>query len=149
MRMVLITNASMFHREHVKRGLAVLDQNNGHIWAKLDAGTEEYYKLVERTVIPFRQVLNNIRDAALVRPLTIQSLFMNINGTPPSAAEIEAFADRLNEIHSAGGTLDLIQIYTVARQPAESFVTALSEEQLNGISRTVESMTGLQTAVFP
>ena len=50
--MVLITNASMFHREHVQRGLAILDENNGEIWAKLEAGTEEYYKLVDRTTIP-------------------------------------------------------------------------------------------------
>ncbi len=52
-KMVLITNASMFHRPHVERGLAVLDQNNGEIWAKLDAGTDEYYHLIERTPIPF------------------------------------------------------------------------------------------------
>src|SRR5207237_7228404 len=40
-KMVLITNASMFHRPHVQRGLEILDQNNGEIWAKLEAGTEE------------------------------------------------------------------------------------------------------------
>src|SRR5262245_3641849 len=28
-KMVLITNASMFHRPHVERGLAILDENNG------------------------------------------------------------------------------------------------------------------------
>ncbi|MGL4514673.1 MAG: radical SAM protein, partial [Lacipirellulaceae bacterium] len=32
-KMVLITNASMFHRPHVERGLAVLDANNGEVWA--------------------------------------------------------------------------------------------------------------------
>src|SRR5262245_30795508 len=32
-KMVLITNASMFHRPHVQRGLAILDENNGEIWA--------------------------------------------------------------------------------------------------------------------
>ena len=53
-KMVLITNASMFHRPHVQRGLEILDQNNGEIWAKLDAGTDEYYHLIERTPIPFR-----------------------------------------------------------------------------------------------
>src|SRR3984893_13026247 len=42
-RMLLITNASMFHGAHVERGLAILDQNNGEIWAKLEAGTEEYF----------------------------------------------------------------------------------------------------------
>src|SRR5829696_4308466 len=48
-KMVLITNASMFHRPHVQRGLEILDENNGEIWAKLEAGTAEYFKLVDRT----------------------------------------------------------------------------------------------------
>src|SRR6267154_2765948 len=56
-KMVLITNASMFHRPHVQRGLEILDQNNGEIWAKLEAGTEAYFKLVDRTSIPFQQIL--------------------------------------------------------------------------------------------
>src|SRR5688572_18937768 len=71
-KMVLITNASMFHRPPVERGLATLDQNNGEIWAKLEAGTEEYFKVVDRTPIPFRQILDNITLAAKARPLVIQ-----------------------------------------------------------------------------
>src|SRR5204862_1383001 len=82
-KMVLITNASMFHREHVKRGLAILDENNGEIWAKLEAGTEEYYKLVDRTTIPLAQILDNITAAAKVRPIVIQALFMRVNDQPP------------------------------------------------------------------
>ncbi len=77
-KMVLITNASMFHRPHVQRGLAILDANNGEIWAKLEAGTDEYYHLIDRTPIPFRQILDNITAAARVRPLVIQSLFMRV-----------------------------------------------------------------------
>ncbi len=79
-KMVLITNASMFHRPHVQNGLALLDANQGEIWAKLEAGTEDYYHLVERTPIPFDQILDNITAAARVRPLVIQSLFMRISG---------------------------------------------------------------------
>lgn len=148
-RMVLITNASMFHRDHVKRGLQILDENNGQIWAKLDAGTEEYYRLIERTTIPFQRILDNITNAAQIRPLVIQSLFMNVDGVAPDAAEIRAFCDRLNEVTSAGGKLDLIQIYTVARPPAESFVTSLTESQLENIAATVRLSTGLTVAVFP
>src|SRR2546421_3678324 len=44
-KMVLITNATMFHRPKVREALAVLDANNGEIWAKLEAGTEAYYQL--------------------------------------------------------------------------------------------------------
>src|SRR5438128_8089189 len=86
-KIVLITNASMFHRPHVERGLEILDKNQGEIWAKLEAGTDEYYKLVERTPIPFRQILDNITAAARVRPLVIQALFMRIAGEPPPAVE--------------------------------------------------------------
>src|SRR5882724_10936179 len=95
-KLVLITNASMFHRPHVERGLMILDENNGEIWAKLEAGTEEYFRLVDRTTIPFRQILDNIAAAARVRPLVIQALFMRVHGEPPSHAELEAFCDRLN-----------------------------------------------------
>src|SRR3954469_23004308 len=107
-KMVLITNASMFHRPHVQRGLAILDENTGEIWAKLEAGTEEYFRLVDRTPIPFRQILDNITAAAKIRPLVIQALFMRVHGEPPSAAELSAFCDRLNEIAAAGGKLKLV-----------------------------------------
>jgi wyosine [tRNA(Phe)-imidazoG37] synthetase (radical SAM superfamily) len=147
-KMVLITNASMFHRPVVERGLAILDANQGEVWAKLEAGTEAYYKLVERTTIPFQRILDNITTAARVRPLVIQALFMRIRGQAPPPEELAAFCDRLNEITSAGGALSLIQLYTVARQPAESFVTALTDDELNTIQTLVRTRTGLSTAIF-
>ena len=142
-KMVLITNASMFHRPHVQRGLAILDQNQGEIWAKLDAGTEAYFKLIDRTKIPFRQVLQNITAAAQVRPLVIQSLFMRVNGEPPSHDEQLAFCERLNEVVAAGGSLKLVQIYTIARRPAESYVAPLSDAEVDALRDLVQQQTGL------
>ncbi len=143
-KMVLITNASMFHRPHVQRGLELLDQNQGEIWAKLDAGTEEYFKLVDRTTIPFEQVLNNITSAAKVRPLVLQSLFMRVNGEPPSGAEQLAFCERLREIRAAGGQIKLVQIYTVARPPAESFVAPLTVAEVDALVELVRERTRLE-----
>jgi wyosine [tRNA(Phe)-imidazoG37] synthetase (radical SAM superfamily) len=147
-KMVLITNASMFHREHVQRGLAILDENHGEIWAKLDAGTEDYYKLIERTPIPFSRILENITTVARVRPIVIQSLFMRVAGEGPPAAEIEAFCDRLQEIVVAGGQISLVQVYTVARRPAESFVTPLDNVEVDAITRLVQERTGIPAAPF-
>ena len=147
-KMVLITNASMFHRPHVQRGLKILDENNGEIWAKLEAGTADYFKLVDRTPIPFQQILDNITAAARVRPLVIQSLFMRVAGEPPSAAELDAFCDRLNEITAAGGHLKLLQVYTVARRPAEEIVSPLSDVEVDAIVSLVGRRTGLAAAPF-
>ncbi len=147
-KMVLITNASMFHRPHVQRGLQTLDENNGEIWAKLEAGTDEYYQLIERTPIPFRQVLDNITAAAQVRPIVIQSLFMRVHGQPPSQDELVAFTDRLNEITAAGGQIKLVQVYTVARQPAESFVAPLPDAAVDAIVELIQSRCGVVAQAF-
>jgi len=146
--MVLISNASMFHREHVQRGLQILDQNQGQVWAKLDAGTDAYYQLVERTTIPFQQILDNITQVSLTRPVVIQALFMRIQGEPPTATEQQAFCDRLNEIVDQGGQLELIQLYTVARPPAESFVTPLSDQEIDLFVERIRQQTGLEVVGY-
>lgn len=142
-KMVLITNASMFHRAHVRRGLAILDANQGEVWAKLDAGTAAYYHRVDRTSIPFDRILANITEAARTRPLVIQSLFLRIDGQGPDPDEIAAYTGRLREILAAGGRIDRVQVYTVARAPAESFVTALSNAEVDRIADEVARTTGL------
>ena len=147
-KMVLITNASMFHRPHVQRGLEILDANQGEIWAKLDAGTDAYYQLIERTPIPFQQVLENITTAAKLRPLVLQSLFMRVNGEPPSSEELEAFCDRLGEIVTAGGQLSLVQVYTIARRPAESYVSPLDDAEVDEIAKLVRSRAKVPATAF-
>ena len=147
-KMVLITNASMFHRKHVERGLKILDKNQGEIWAKLEAGTDDYYQLIERTAIPFQQILDNLLNTARIRPIVIQSLFMQVNNTPPSDQEIQAYCQRLNDITHQGGSLATVQIYTVARQPAESYVTPLADEYVDAIVKQVTTQTGLNVKGF-
>ena len=147
--MVLITNASMFHRAARRAaGWRSSTPTNGEIWAKLDAGTEAYYQLVDRTAIPFRRILDNIADAARVRPIVIQSLFMRIHGEPPPPAELEAYCDRLSEIAAAGGRIKLVQIHTVARPPAESWVAALADAEVDALADLVRRRTGLPVAAF-
>ena len=142
-KMVLITNASRLHREHVRRGLEILDANGGEIWAKLEAGTDAYFRRIARASVPFDRVLENLTAAARVRPLVIQSLFMRIDGQGPTAAEQEAYCDRLSQITAAGGQLSLVQIYTVARPPAECAVAPLSVDQIDALADRVRRRTKL------
>jgi wyosine [tRNA(Phe)-imidazoG37] synthetase (radical SAM superfamily) len=142
-KLVLITNATRFHVPPVQEALRVLDRNNGEIWAKLDAGTEAYYHEIERTTIPLQRVLDNIREAARLRPVVIQAMFLRLRGEPPSEAEREAFCDRLNEILSAGGAIKLVQVYTVARVPAEEYVAPLTDAEVDAITELVRKRTGL------
>jgi wyosine [tRNA(Phe)-imidazoG37] synthetase (radical SAM superfamily) len=148
LKLVLITNASLLHQAPVRQALEVLDRNHGEIWAKLDAGTETYYRQVARTQVAFEQILANLREAAQVRPIVIQSLFMNLHEVPPPRDEIEAYCRRLGEILASGGKIQTVQIYTVARLPAEPWVTPLSNSELDQIAATVQKQTGLPVTAY-
>jgi wyosine [tRNA(Phe)-imidazoG37] synthetase (radical SAM superfamily) len=148
LKLVLITNASMLHREAVGEALRVLDANNGEIWAKLDAGTEAYYRQVARSAVKFSQILDNLLLAARARPIVIQSLFMRLHGQPPTADEQEAYCERLNAITAAGGRIKLVQIHTVARVPAESWVASLANAEIDALAELVRRRTGLIVAGF-
>ena len=143
LKLILITNATLLDRPHVQRGLQIMDNGGGEIWAKLDAGTEEYYHRIARTNVPFGRILDNLLQAAKTRPIVIQSLFMQIDGLPIPEAEQEAYCRRLREIIAAGGKIKLVQIHTVARVPAESWVSALSNEQVDALAQRVRKETGL------
>lgn len=142
-KLVLITNATLLHQPRVERALKLLDTVNGQIWAKLDAGTEDYYRQVSRSPVPYQQILDNLCQAAVQRPIVIQTLFMRIHDKSPSSDEIEAYCVRLNHIVASGGRIELVQIHTVARVPTESWVSALGRDELDGIADMVARRTGL------
>ncbi len=132
-KIVLITDAACLHHAPVRRALAQMDQAQGEVWAKLDAGTEAFYQKVARTQVPFRRILKNLALTAAERPLTLQSLFFAWEGQGPPDAEIDAWVDRIVEIE-ARGTVAEVQVYTVARTPAEPACTALAAGDLERIA---------------
>ena len=147
-KVVVISNATGFERPEVKLAFEFLDAHNGEIWAKLDAGPADYFKLIDATDFPFDKVLELIAACAKIRPTVIQSCFMRVRGAGPSAAEIEAFVGRLKNIVALGGKLARVQIYTVARDPALSIVSSLSDDEVKAIAAKVRAETGLPAECF-
>ncbi len=147
-KIVVLTNATLLDRPAVQEAFDLLHDHAGQIWAKLDAGTEHHYRRMNRCPIPLSRILDNIRMAAQRWRVLIQSMWVNLDGQPPDSAEIEAFADRLREILAAGGQLQEVQACTLARPPAEAFVSALSQEQLRAIADVVARRTKLPVEVF-
>jgi wyosine [tRNA(Phe)-imidazoG37] synthetase (radical SAM superfamily) len=139
----LITNATLLDRPRVRAALPSFDE----LWCKLDAGTEGYFHLVDGTRFPFRKVLDNLLATARDRPIVIQSMFLTWEGAGPAEAEIEAYAARLREIVDGGGALDLVQIYTVARRPADPRVGSLTDARLEEIAARVRAE-GLRAEVY-
>lgn len=148
-KLILITNSSCINRPWVEDAIDLLYKNNGEVWTKLDAGSEEYFRGVSRSRISFRHIIHNIISLGRRHPIVIQSCFNRVGESPPPEEEIEKYCDRLKEITDEGGTIRLVQIYTIARPPAEEYVSPLSEDELEAIACKVKKTTRLETEVFP
>lgn len=147
-KLVLITDAACLDRPVVKRGIERMVCGSHEIWAKLDAGTPAYFKLVNRTAISLDRIVKNITDTARQFPAWIQTLFLQIHGKPPSDEEITAYIHQLMTIQKNGGKILGIQIYTVARPTPEIWATALTNQELDAIASRVEKETNLKVERF-
>jgi hypothetical protein len=144
----ILTNGIDLDREEVVDALAWLDGRGGEVWAKLDAGTEGYYERIARTSTPLAKVLGNLTAAARLRPIVIQALFMAIDDAPPPEPEIGAWLGRLEEIRDGGGRVKLVQVYTVARAPAEGYVSPLPLDELERIAGLVRDRLGVPADAY-
>jgi len=138
-KLVVITNSTRLRSPQFQRALPILDCNNGEIWAKLDAGSEEYFQRVNRPVgeITLDRIVDDITYIARRRPVVIQTLMFRIDDADPPPTEIEAYCGRLRDILDGGGKISLVQLHTIARKPAEDCAGALPDDRLEALASTI------------
>lgn len=146
--LVAITNASLFHRKRVEEALGRLRVRGGRVWAKLDAGTDPYFKWICGTSLSLDRICTNIADVAKDWPVHIQSMFLQKDGQAAPAAEIDAWGQRLQVMVENGAQIERVQVYTVARKPADASLEPLTVEQLEGIADRARAC-GLVAEIYP
>ena len=146
-KVILITNSTMLDRPAVQESLALLAHHKGEIWAKLDAGSMEYYELIDRSPVSLHRVLRGLRHAAIAYGIVVQSMFLRYQGRGPTDQEITDYVGRLCDIIAAGGTIREVQVYTVARPPADRDVEMLDDAALDSIAMKVRAA-GIPAEVF-
>jgi wyosine [tRNA(Phe)-imidazoG37] synthetase (radical SAM superfamily) len=137
-KLVLITDSTRLQAPEILRGLELMMANQGEIWAKLDTGSEAYYREVNRSRIPFARILDNLAATARRWPITIQTLFLEWRGQGPSPQEVEAYIGRLKDI-LAQGRIQGIQLYTVARPTPEPEARPLKAAAMDDLAARVRA----------
>ncbi|MBP7617446.1 MAG: hypothetical protein KA743_02965 [Geothrix sp.] len=148
-KLVLITDSSRLQAPDVVAGLETLMAHQGEVWAKLDAGSEGFYREICRSQVPFQRILDNLLATARRWPIVIQTLFLDWKGQGPSEAELEAYCGRLEHILVNGGQLQAVQLYTVARPTPEPDARPLWHLEMDAIAASLRGrLPGLPVEVY-
>ncbi|MCL1894432.1 MAG: radical SAM protein [Holophagaceae bacterium] len=136
-KMVLITNATNLQDSNVIKGIDTMMANNGEIWAKLDAGTPDYYHKINRSRVELETIIENLIFAGNRWPLTLQTLFLEWEGCPPSNTELRHYINRLKTIIDHGAQIKCLHVYTIARTTPEKKAKALSNATLDQLASDI------------
>jgi wyosine [tRNA(Phe)-imidazoG37] synthetase (radical SAM superfamily) len=146
-KLVLITNSVGLELPEVRQGLKLLTSRD-EIWAKLDAGTQQYMDRVNRSSMSLKKVLANILHIGRERPIIIQSLFPLLKAQEPPPEEIEYYVGHLQKLKSDGAQIALVQVYSAHRPSHHPECGHLPLKSLSRIAQRVREATGIPAEVF-
>lgn len=145
----LITNASRLGNEKVEEALKYLLEKDGEIWAKLDAGSEEWYKRMNRSAVKFDTILANLEKVIKLYPICIQTMQCSLQGDTPSDTEVELYIKNLERIYNAAPQNFVeVQLYTVIRQTMIPDVLPLPKEFLENTAQKIKAKIPVQVRTF-
>ena len=146
-KLVLITNGSLIHRDYVQHGLKIMAQLNGEVWFKLDSATADGRRKVNSTRMAEQRVTNNLRTAALICDTWLQTCVFAYDGQAPSSAERAAYIALINQLLSENIPLKGVLLYGLARtsmQAEAAHLSVLSKQWVADYAEEIRRATGLE-----
>jgi len=140
-KLVLISNGSLMHRDYVQEGLKKMAALNGEVWFKLDSATQEGARLINGTRISVAKTYDHLRTAAVLCPTLLQTCVFARDGQPPSEAEQRAYLAFIAQLVEERVPIKGVLLYGLARpsmQPEAERLTALPVGWLENFAREIE-----------
>jgi len=148
-KLVLITNSTGFLDPAASAVLErAVDEVGLEIWAKLDAGSEELFRLMSGSALSLERVAEGILLFARKRSITIQTMLCDIPGRVPSIRDARELGELLASLASGGARLSGVQAYTFARPTPGGGCAALSDGRLAELAAEMSEASGLPVRAF-
>jgi len=137
-RTVILTNGTMCHKRNVRAAVAKLDQRI----IKLDAGTNWMLEQLNRPASKL-SIPELLRRISMLPEITIQSMFVHGPVDNTGFKEVKEWCRWLSQLAPIN-----VQIYSLARTPAQNWVRPVERAELESIAAYVQSVAGIETYVF-
>ena len=148
LKLRLITNGSLMHREGVQTGIRTIGAAGGEVWFKVDRGTEDGIEHVNGIRLAPARTLANLETCAALADTWVQTCWFGIDGSPPSAAEELAYLDLITPVAQK---IKGVHLYGLARpslQPDAARLQRLPAEALERLAGLLAGR-GIAASVSP
>jgi wyosine [tRNA(Phe)-imidazoG37] synthetase (radical SAM superfamily) len=148
-KLVLITNGSLAHKEVVQSGLAKMKSINGEVWFKLDSATDAGLKNINNAGISIDRVKENLKIVNALCPTWLQTCVFKLDGELPSRNECESYLQFLSDLIKEDIKINGVLLYGLARpsmQIEAPRLSAVSEAWMNDFAEEITQL-GFQTRV--
>ena len=142
----LITNGSLMHKESVLEGIQVLAKMNGEVWFKVDAGLEESTKVINQVSIKPQQVIDRLKRCSEICPTFVQTCIFTIDNKEPNNKEIDAY---IKLIDSAKKSIKGVHLYGIARPSMQPEAYRLGRVNINVLENIADQLhnNGIESTV--
>lgn len=145
----LITNGSLLHREAVRAGIRAIGAAGGEVWFKIDRFGEAATRAVNGVPLAPEAVLRRLRTCAGLAETWVQTCWFARDGQEPAQDERDAYCARLAPL---ADRLAGIHLYGLARpslQAGAERLGRLPEATLAGFAAEIQKKTGIRVQVSP
>jgi wyosine [tRNA(Phe)-imidazoG37] synthetase (radical SAM superfamily) len=142
----LITNGSLMHKESVLEGIQVLAKMNGEVWFKVDAALEENSKVINQVNIKPQQVIDRLKRCSEICPTFVQTCIFTIDNKEPNNKEIDAY---IKLIDSAKKSIKGVHLYGIARPSMQPEAYRLGRVNINVLENIADQLhnNGIESTV--
>jgi histidinol dehydrogenase len=125
------------------------------IWLKLDAGTPNWYQMINRSEIPHDRLITKIKEFAALAPFTIQTMFCAVDGKTPPLDETHVWENLVVGLAAiAAGKISKIQIYGKARPSpddpkAQELPVTYLEERAASLKKALGDASQIPIEIYP
>jgi len=109
------------------------------VWAKLDGGSPAMHRILSGADFAYGRIVDAIADFASCVPVKLQTMICRDSRTGQTLFDAESYIATFQIFARKGARITGIQLYTVARPPAEPWIAGLDDAELLTIARLVRA----------
>ncbi len=145
----LITNGSLIHRQTVRDGLKRLGELGGEIWFKIDRVGEAASMIVNGVPQHPERLARRLEIALATAPTWLQTCWFALDNEPPDAVVRAAYCDFVRPFAERLAGIHLYGLARPSMQPQASRLGRLPVEELERFAAEIEKKTGARVVINP